>query len=137
MWRVAWRAGVMVALSAVLCNAWQTDFRSGALSKDEPQPLYADDPGDSWNRIFYHLFTRTVITRLSSEFREGAPFTSFPIMGFSSLDVSTSLFPRIESGDRAFDPLYPSFLSQAGPWQIVEEPHYSLFVRALDGALRE
>jgi hypothetical protein len=136
MRRVAWRAGVVAALAA-LCNAWQADFRSGALSKDEPQPVYADDPGDSWNRIFYHLFTRTAITRLSSEFYEGAPFTRFPIMGFGSLDVSRSLFQRIESEDRAFDPLYPSFLSQAGPSEVLKEPRYTLFVRALDDALRE
>src|SRR5438105_3245941 len=47
------------------------DYRAGSLAKDGAQAVYAADPDDAWNRIFYVLFTRTVRTRLSNDFPEG------------------------------------------------------------------
>ena len=46
---------------------------------DEPQPIYSKNPHDSWNRIFYCLFSRRLTFRYSNEFPEGAPFNRLPI----------------------------------------------------------
>src|SRR5215472_5506305 len=97
------------------------DYRSGSLSKNEPQAIYSSDPRDSWNRIFYCLFTRTVKTRLAKDFPEGAPFAPLEMMGHRDMQASKNLFERIESGDRAIDPLYPSFFTSIGPSQALEE----------------
>jgi hypothetical protein len=119
---------------ALLCSAQSgLNPRLGSLPKDEPQAIYHPDPGDSWNRIFYCLFTRTVKTRLSQDFSEGAPFIS----GRMSIRFSAGLFERIESGDGANDPLYPSFLTSAGAAQALVEPRYSMLKRALVDALGE
>ncbi len=127
-----------VAVLALLCSAQSgLSPRSGSLPKDEPQAIYHPNPRDAWNRIFYCLFTRTVKTRLSHEFGEGAPFTSIEANGFRELRVSTSLFERIEGGDGANDPLYPSFITSAGPAQALVEPRYSELKRALNDALGE
>ncbi len=127
-----------VAALALLCSAQSgLSPRFGSLPKDELQAVYHPDPGDAWNRIFYCLFTRTVKTRLSQDFSEGAPFTSAPMMGFPEFRVSTSLFERIEGGDGANDPLYPSFLTSAGAAQALVEPRYSMLRRALADALGE
>jgi hypothetical protein len=111
--------------------------RFGSLPKDEPQAVYHPDPGDAWNRIFYSLLTRTVKTRLSQDFSDGAPFTSAPMMGFPEFRVSTSLFELIEGGDGANDPLYPLLLTSAGADQALVEPRYSMLMRALTDALGE
>src|SRR5499427_10735414 len=133
-------AGIVlhVMALALLCSA-QSGLgpRFGSLPKDEPQAIYQPDPGDSWNRIFYSLFTRTVKTRLSQDFSEGAPFTSASLMGFPDFRVSASLFERIEGGDGANDPLYPSVLTSAGAAQALVEPRYSMLKRALADALGE
>jgi hypothetical protein len=133
-------AGIVlhIAALALLCSAQSgISPRFGSLSKDEPQAIYHPDPGDSWNRIFYCLFTRTVKTRLSQDFSEGAPFTSARMMGFPEFRVSSSLFERIEGGDGANDPLYPSFLTSAGAAQALVEPRHSMLKRALADALGE
>jgi hypothetical protein len=133
-------AGILlhVVALALLCSAQSgLNPRFGSLPKDEPQAIYHLDPGDSWNRIFYCLFTRTVKTRLSQDFSEGAPFTSASLMGFPDFRVSTSPFERIEGGDGANDPLYPSALTSAGAAQALVEPRYSLPKRALADALGE
>lgn len=98
--------------------------------------VYSDDPRDPWNRVFRCLFTRTVRARLSDEFREGAPF------GRRSqyrprLRASRRLFERAEEGDRAIEPLYPSFLSSAGPSAALDEPLYTELRAALTDALAD
>jgi hypothetical protein len=71
-----------IAALALLCSAQSgLNPRSGSLPKDEPQAIYHSDTADSWNRIFYCLFTRTVKTHLSQDFSEGAPFTSARMIG--------------------------------------------------------
>src|SRR5215510_3491527 len=77
---------------------------------DNPQSIYAADPNDSWNRIFRALFTRTVKARVSDTFPEGAPFESFQVrMGSFPIRLSKQKLSRTEVGDRAIEPLYPTF----------------------------
>jgi hypothetical protein len=127
----------LVAL-ALLCLAQSgLNPRLNSLPKDEPQAVYHPDPGDSWNLIFYCLFTRTIKTRITQEFSEGAPFNEVLKIGVPGLRVSTSLFERIEGGDGAIDPFYPSFISTDGAAQALTEPRYSMLRRALMDALDE
>jgi len=129
--------GITVA-PPVRCQ--QTGYRAGSLPSDQPQPVYAKDPQDSWNRIFYFLFTRTVKLRLTDDFREEGPFQpahfgAFP--AFHSQPVSDRLFERVESGDRAIDPLYPSFLDSLGTVRLMTEPRYSEFEKSMRAAIEE
>ena len=91
-------ATIFVALTILAAEKPASDHRADSLAKDEPQAVYAADPNDAWNRIFFCLFTRTVRTRLSDEFPEGKPFDTFQRM-----NVSRRSFERIESGDRAIE----------------------------------
>src|SRR5262245_43951176 len=101
-------------------------------AKDEPQSVYSPDPNDPWNRIFYHLFTRTVSYRLTDESREGAPFVKIEVMGFpQGLAVSSRLFQRLEIGDRAIEPFYPSFITAAGLREGLGETHFSQLKQSL------
>ncbi|MGO9272526.1 MAG: hypothetical protein ACLQOO_20225 [Terriglobia bacterium] len=106
-----------------------------------PEPIYAQDPNDAWNRIFYFLFSRRIQAHLSDEFPEGAPFSREPIgpggVFVPALHVSKGLFERKEVGDRAIDPLYPSFLVAAGSRLVLTDPVYSKFIQALQEALNE
>jgi hypothetical protein len=132
---------VFCEMAAVLpARAQQGVYRQGSLPSDRPQPIYANDPQDSWNRIFYSFFTRTVTLRLTEDFPEGAPFVAnnFGIIpGFPALRVSERTFERFESGDRGIDPLYPSFLDSLGTVRLLTEPRYSEFEKALRAALEE
>ena len=105
---------------------------------DAAVSVYADDPNDAWNRIFYFLFSRRFEAELSDEFPEGAPFQE-PIDTFPNpgVRVSTQVFERVETGDRAIDPLYPSFLTLAGGRTVLREPIYSEFVKVLQEALHQ
>ena len=105
-----------------------------------PEPIYASDPNDPWNRIFYFLFSRRIQARLSDEFPEGAPFSEKPLFESDDLPkvhLSTRVFERTETGDRAIDPLYPSFLSSTGSELVLADPAYSQFIKALQDALNE
>jgi hypothetical protein len=99
-----------------------------ALLAAAPEPIYANDPNDPWNRIFYFLFSRRIETRVSEEFPEGAPFVD---------GVSTHTFEQNESGDRAIDPLYPSHIVDTGRRLVLTEPAYSDFRKTLQEALDE
>jgi hypothetical protein len=114
-------------------------YLTGSLNKDEPQAIYADDPKDCWNRIFYCLFTRTVIIRVTEDFPDAAPFDATTNLMGTSTAVTTRVLERIESGDRAIDPLYPheQFRPDTGAAQVLEEPRYSRFKQALTEALNE
>src|ERR1700722_14648883 len=91
-----------------------------------PQPIHSSDPNDSWNRIFYYLFSRRIETRLSDLFPEGAPFVD---------GISTRLFERDEIGDSAIDPLYPSNFTNTGRYLVLTDPAYANFEKALQDAL--
>ncbi|HWB02001.1 MAG TPA: hypothetical protein VG796_03190 [Verrucomicrobiales bacterium] len=112
---------------------------AGALPKDEPQAIYSDDPGDPWNRLFHCLFTRALKIRLSDDFPEGAPFTFSNANLSGNRKYSANLFERIESGDRAVEPLYPQeqFRDDVSTVQLLAEPRFSAFKTALSEALAE
>jgi hypothetical protein len=132
---------IFCGMAAVLPGqAQQVGYRQGSLQSDQPQPVYGNDPQDSWNRILYFLLTRPVTLRLTEDFPEGAPFrtdTFGGISGFPALRVSERTFERIELGDRAISPLYPSFLDSSGTVRLFTEPRYSEFEKALREALEE
>lgn len=127
---------LIVASVTGLAQAWPA-YRAGSLTRQEPQPIYSADPQDAWNRTFYLLFTRTVKLRLANNFKEGAPFTLLRSMSASTERVSAGIFERIESGDRAIDPLYPSFFNSAGVESVLIDPQYQQFKQALQDALAE
>jgi hypothetical protein len=110
----------------------------GTLARDETQAIYAPDRTDPWNQVFYLLFTRTLEARLvaagSERFMAGDP----------RLALSNGTVTRIESGDRAVEPLYPSWLwmgstwfdmAPDGPWEILQEPRYSQLETALESLI--
>ncbi len=143
--RPAWFVMPVLTLAICLTAAYsvgqtQPDYRSGSVPNDDPQPVYSPDPADSWNRIFNTLFTRTVRLRLSEEFAGAAPLERVRVMGFPDLPVSTTAFERIESGDRAIEPLDPLPLhsgSHRTPQRVLSEPHFTRLKLALAEALRE
>ena len=105
---------------------------------NNPQSIYAADPNDSWNRIFRALFTRTVKARVSEAFSEGAPFIPFQVrMGSFSLRISKGKISRTEIGDRAIEPLYPTFFTATGPSQVFSEPLFTELTTALREAIAE
>jgi hypothetical protein len=104
---------------------------------EAPEKIYSDNPNDSWNRIFYYLFSRRVTARLSSEFPEGAPFEKVTEIDFMHMERSTRTFEHSETGDRAIDPLYPSFLSDDGLRVVLRDPAYADFKKALEDGLSE
>jgi hypothetical protein len=107
-------------------------------TKDIPHRIYSPDPNDSWNRIFYHLFTRTVSHRLADDFPQGAPFSNLDDRDFpNGLSVSTRLFERVEIGDRAIEPLYPSFITSAGLLEALSDKHFSRLKQALTDAVND
>jgi len=101
-------------------NPSETDTTSRF--EDDFSAIYADDPSDPWNRIFRELFTRAIEVRLSDDFEEAAPFQQVDTGGFLKLALSRHLIERHEIGDRAIDPLYPSFLTSRGPLHVLNEP---------------
>lgn len=131
-------AGALVILVAAP-QPQRFDPLRASLARDAPQAIYASDPADPWNQVFHLLFTRSVAARLMAE--GAVPFAS----GDNRLVLSDRRVTRIESGDRAIDPLYPSWLwmgsadfdfEKGEPWRILDEPRYSRLQDAVDGVRR-
>jgi hypothetical protein len=108
-----------------------------SLPRESVQAIYAADPADPWNQVFFDLFTRTVEARLLP-----AGMTPFQIGASESQDKlrAARRVTRIESGDRAIDPLYSSWtwmgsslfdMSSRGNWGVLNEPRYSHVLAAL------
>ena len=102
----------------------------------EPQGIYVSDPNDAWNQVFFLLFTRTVDARLV------APDSPVLFSGDPDIEVSEKRVSRLEDGDRAIDPLYPSWLWMDSldfdfdgktAWKVLREPRYSRLITALEG----
>jgi len=132
----------LVLIVIVLPITWAvmapSDYRAGSLAKLEAQPIYAADPHDSWNRIFYLLFTRSIKFRLTKDFGHEDSYVPVSVMGDASLSATSQIFERIESGDRAIDPLYPaSFLSARGAEFVLVDPQFGELEQALREALAE
>ena len=136
---------VVVALCLLGCGPGRrgqqtTGDTVPVFTSDDARSIYAGDPNDSWNRIFSYLFTRKITVKLSDQFSEGAPFVRpapDALMAAPGLRVSTRTFERVESGDRAIEPLYPSFLSSDGARYLAQEPQFSALKQALQEALTE
>ena len=71
--------------------------------------------------------------RLSPDFAEGAPFRDGP----GGEKVSTRVFDRNEVGDRAIDPMYPTFSVSFGSMLALSNSAYPAFTQALRDALKE
>src|SRR5262249_27209839 len=106
---------------------------------DSSDAIYSPDPDDSWNRIFYFLFSRKFDALLSSQFPEGAPFRALDGTpgGLKNLEVSTRTGERTETGDRPIDPLSPSFFTDLGARPILYDPGYAGLHKALEQAIAE
>lgn len=111
---------------------------------DAPAVVYAPDPNDCWNKIFFYLFSRRVETRVTDEFPEFREATAFTrsedpraVMLPSPIGISERAFERDEIGDRAIDALYPSFPRSTGTRIILNDPAYSELSKALKQALGE
>ena len=59
---------------------------------EAPEKIYSDNPNDSWNRIFYYLFSRRVTARMSSEFPEAGPFEKVADLEFMHLETEHAHF---------------------------------------------
>ena len=115
------------------------DPARGALDTLVAQPIYSADPADPWNHAFFLLFTRTIQSRVIAA---GAlPFAS----GDVRLRLSDRRVTRMEGGDRAIDPLYPSWLwmgstyvgfGPGDPCRILQEPCHSRLLATLHGVQR-
>ena len=125
-------------LCLILLITYSVAFAPPVLVSDDPQSIYAANVNDSWNRIFRALFTRTVKARVSDAFPDGVPFESFKVrMGSFTIRLSKQKLSRMESGDRAIEPLYPTFFTAAGPAHVLSEPAYSEFANALVDATND
>lgn len=112
--------------------------RRPAPDRDEPQPIYSADPSDPWNRVFYHLFSRTLRYRVTDEFPGDGPFAEVPFLTFTKgIAVSTRTFERFESGDLGIEPFYPSFLTNDGIREALSETRVFELTRALSDSLTE
>lgn len=107
-----------------------------SLSRDEPQSIYHSDPAHPWNRLFHLLFTRTVRTRVV----DAGEMRVF-MAGDPRYVVNGPTVTRIESGDRAIDPLYSSWIwmgssefdmSAQGRWGILKDPQYARLAELLE-----
>jgi len=132
------------ALMLELMVSWS--LASGQIEKPplvafpKPEPVYAQETNDAWNRIFCFLFSRRMEARLSDEFPEGAPFTKEGVdvnLLRAGIRVSTQAFEHTEVGDRAIDPLYPGSLDGAAARMVLRDASYSEFTQALQDALHE
>jgi hypothetical protein len=128
---------ILIGLPITWAVMAPSDYRAGSLAKQEVQSIYAVDPHDSWNRIFYLLFTRPMKFRVTEDFGHEGSFVLVSTMGNPSLPVTRQIFERIESGDRAIDPLYPNFLGAKGAESVLVDPRFSELEQALRDALAE
>jgi hypothetical protein len=152
-WRFAPALAMAAAVASLVVFASRADSRLSFAAAPRPQlppaphfvlapspkPIYSNDLNDSWNRVFYYLYSRRFDAFLSSEFPESAPVRPFEIMLPTEVrpEMSTRTFVRDEDGDRAIDPLYPSFLRDSGARIVLTDPAYTAFRSALDDALHD
>jgi hypothetical protein len=127
---------IMAAPGCFLLAQRETQRPPRAALLNGPQPIFSNDPHDSWNRIFYYLFSRRVEVRFTPDFPEGGPFRDSEAPLLSPQQVSTRIFERQETGDRPIDALYPNFLSDTGVRVVLSDPVYAEFREALQEAVQ-
>jgi hypothetical protein len=135
-------AGIVVIALAAVHASQHADKPSEVAASirlaEAPEKIYSDNLDDSWNRIFYYLFSRRVTAHLTNDFPEGAPFREMDgLLQVLHLQMSTRTFERAETGDRAIDPLYPSFLVDDGIWVVLRDPAYVGFKKSLEDGLKD
>lgn len=130
---------IVMALGASKDLSGDDTRHPGFRLADAPEAIYSPDPNDSWNRIFYFLFSRKFDALLSSQFPEGAPFRALEGMpgALNNLQVSMRTFERNETGDRPIDPLYPSFFTDLGARPLLTDPGFADLHKALEQAIAE
>jgi hypothetical protein len=136
------RRAVAVLLLLTACGALASAQMQAPpkVAFPKPEPVYAPEANDAWNRIFCLLFSRRMEVRLSDEFPEGSPFTKAGVdanLLHAGHRVSTQTFERTELGDRAIDPLYPGSLDGAAARLVLSDPNYGEFTKALRDAILE
>lgn len=129
---------VLFCLATCVSSA-QLDYRDGSLAEERPQSIYSEDSSDPWNQIFFALYTKAFDIRISDTFGVFANSEAYEKVSLllSSQRISRQVYRRIEGGDRAIDPLYPSFAQDDGVVGVLTEPRYSLLTTALQAALDE
>ena len=124
---------IVIGLPITWAAMAPSDYRAGSLAKQEAQSIYTTDPHDSWNRIFYLLFTRSIKLRLTKDFGHEDSYVPVSVMVDASLPAISQIFERIESGDGAIDPLYPNnFLSAKAAEFVLVDPQFSELEQALE-----
>src|SRR6188768_3777506 len=130
-------AGVVLLLG--LQAAATFDPMRGSLQRAAPQPVYSEDAADPWNELFFLLFTRSVPARVIAP--DALPFSA----GDERLRLNDRRVTRIEGGDRAIDPLYPSWqwmnstafdFGGGRKWRVLEEPQLGRLMTAINGVQR-
>jgi hypothetical protein len=133
--RIVFMAG---ALAACRGAAPQDPHARAAAARGEPvQTIYSDDAADPWNRLFSEMFTRTVHLRKTSEFPDARPFLQLGENDFRKFPVSTRTFDRLEDGDRAIAPFYPSFIHLQGMSPSLSAERLVAFEQTLTHALAD
>jgi hypothetical protein len=134
----------VVYLFIPMTAARQAEQSPSTVFLNAPAAVYTTDLSDSWNQIFFYLFSRRVQTRVTDEFPEFRGETTFSrredprvVMLPSPIGISARSFERDEVGDRAIDPLYPSFVRPTGAEVVLNEPGYSDLSKVLGQALSE
>lgn len=93
----------------------------GSLKRDQPLPIYAPDPQDSWNRLSHLLFTRTIDAYVSPELET-------PIPAEHPLPV-VSTVQRLEGGD------IPDLFFADDVGYLLEQPRYQELMALLQSEL--
>ncbi len=125
---------ILIGLPITWAAMAASDYRAGSLAKQEAQsitPSILMTLGIELLPPFYPFQK----LRLTEDFGHQGSLVRIDTMGNPSLPVSSQIFERIESGDRAIDPLYP--LGPTGTESVLVNPQFSELEQALRDALAE
>jgi len=136
------RPGLILLLaccvSLILCARYVAQVPVFIVEEPQAVYVYSANSKDPWNRIFRVLFTSSFVVRVSDGFPETAPFDPFYVrMGSFPILLSRMPYTRFELGDRAIEPVYPAFFSNARPRQVFYEQAFTELTTALKLAIDE
>jgi hypothetical protein len=136
--RAVQTASVVLACAACRQGTPLESPVAAATARGEPvQAIYSDDLNDPWNRLFSEMFTRTVRVRKTSDLGESGPFAAVPRDEFPRFSVSERTYDRLEDGDRAVSPFYPTFIQLAGMPPAITSERLGRLARTLTDALAD